>query len=214
MAIKVIGAGLGRTATLSLKAALNQLGLGPCYHMNEVRQNSGHIEAWIKVAAGDPQQMVEIFKNYNATVDWPASSHYKELYALFPDAKVILSKRETDKWWKSMDKTILNVMRNPVNPALEPALQAQMLMAKFLVGERVFGGKYDEASVKAVYENHNEEVRRTIPKDKLLEFDPSDGWEPLCKFLGVAVPDTPYPKSNSTEEFRARIASAQAAAKA
>ena len=203
MAIKVIGAGLGRTATLSLKAALNQLGVGPCYHMNEVRQNTGHIEGWIKVAAGDAKQMVEIFKNYNSTVDWPASSHYKELFALYPDAKVILSKRETDIWWKSMDKTILNVMRNPVNTALEPALQAQMLMAKFLVGERALGGKYDEASVKATYEKHNDEVRRTIPKDRLLEFDPSDGWEPLCKFLGVPVPSEPYPDSNKTKDFQA-----------
>lgn len=202
MAIKVIGAGLGRTATLSLKAALNRLGFGPCYHMNEVRQNPGHIEGWIKVAAGDPSQMVEIFKNYNSTVDWPASSHYKELFALYPDAKVILSKRDTEKWWQSMDKTILNVMRNPVNAQLAPDQQASMLMSKFLVGEKALGGKYDEASVKATYEKHNDEVRRTIPKAQLLEFDPSDGWEPLCKFLGVAVPPEPYPDSNKTEDFQ------------
>ena len=202
--LKVIGAGLGRTGTLSLKAALNQLGVGPCYHMGEVRGNPGHIEHWLRVAAGDHtrERFAAIFENYNATVDWPAGSYYKPIFEQNPDAKVILSIRPTDKWWASMDKTIMNVVRHPVNDALPPDGQAQMAMAKFMLGERIFKGKIDEASVKAHYDRHNQEVRDTIPKGQLLEFDPTMGWEPLCKFLGVPVPAEPYPDTNKTKDFR------------
>lgn len=201
MALSVIGAGFGRTGTLSLKGALETLGFDPCYHMIEVMQH-GFGGLWNDIVHGGTPDWKAVFKGYQATVDWPACNYYRELADLYPDAKVLLSLRDADKWYDSCQNTIFRAMRME-RPDAPPNLKTQMSMARKLVVENTFGGNIDDrAHCIAVYNRHNETVRQVIPKDRLLVFQPSDGWEPLCDFLGVPVPDAPYPKVNTTEEFQ------------
>lgn len=205
MTIKVIGAGFGRTGTLSLKIALEMLGFGPCYHMMEVFQNPGHSELWSAAADGNVD-WEKLFTGFSSTVDWPSTYFWRELANHYPDAKIILTHRSTESWIKSVQATIFqHIQGDPTDD--KPAVAAQRRMAQKLVQQGTFGGNVeDRAHLAKVYEAHNEEVRRTIPADRLLVYEVKEGWAPLCKFLGVPVPPVAYPKVNSTEEFQARVA--------
>ena len=200
MALSVVGAGLGRTGTLSLKLALEQLGLGPCYHMMEVFRLPGASQYWTRAAEGEAMDWDEVFTGFNSTVDWPACDFYRELMARYPDAKVILSVRDPQAWYESTQATIFRSHDGMPPEWLE-------MFEKLIVRNKFNGDLHTRDHVIGVYERHNDEVRRTVPAEKLLEYTPGDGWEPLCAFLGAPVPDTPYPKTNSTEEFQARVAS-------
>lgn len=206
MTIRVIGAGFGRTGTLSLKLALEQLGFAPCYHMMEVFGHPDHAAKWLAAAKSGTQDFAPMLGEYRAAVDWPIAYFWRGLAEVYADARVILTERGAQAWYASMSKTIIASMQRfdgRVPPGLDPARAAQMEMAHYIVADRTFGGKYDEANVLATYRRHNDEVKRAIPASRLLIFD-SEGWEPLCKFLDVPVPAVPYPKTNSTAEFRAR----------
>lgn len=204
MTIKVIGAGFGRTGTLSLKIALEMLGLGPCYHMQEVFKNPGHAELWS--AAGDGNvDWDKLFAGYASTVDWPSTYFLRELADYYPEAKIIHTERSTESWVKSAHSTIFNSIRAPA-PDDGPIMAAQKAMGKKLIIDGTFSGDVtDPAHIATVFERHNAEVRRVIPAERLLVYEVRDGWEPLCKFLGVPVPAADFPKVNSTDEFRARV---------
>lgn len=203
MTLAVIGAGFGRTGTLSLKIALEMLGLGPCYHMMEVFKNPGHAELWSAAADGNAD-WEKLFSGYQSTVDWPSTYFWRDLIALYPTAKVILTIRSTESWIKSTQSTIFRAIAADDNDEPSP-VQASRNMAKKLVLDRTFGGNVeDHAHLAKVYESHIEEVKRSVPADRLLVYESREGWEPLCKFLGIPVPEMPYPKVNSTEEFQAR----------
>lgn len=205
MTIKVIGAGFGRTGTLSLKIALEMLGLGPCYHMAEVFNHPDHSDLWSAAADGNAD-WEKLFAGYASTVDWPSTYFWRELADRYPEAKIILTYRSTESWIKSAKDTIFRHM-NGEPPADKPLLAAQKRMVKKLILQGTLGGEAeDPAHLAKVFEAHNEEVRRTIPSDRLLVYQVKEGWEPLCKFLGVPVPAADYPKVNSTEDFQARLA--------
>jgi hypothetical protein len=207
MALKVIGAGFGRTGTHSLKIALETLGFAPCYHMVEVFSHPGHSEEWEAAAEGKAIDWNALLGPYGAAVDWPASYFWRELMVLYPDAKIILTERDPQAWYKSISQTIFDFMMREVDDSkLEPIVRAQRQMGRFIVGEKTFGGRFDKAHVIDVYRRNGEAVRREVPPDRLLEFDAPQGWKPLCEFLGVAVPEAPFPLTNTTEEFRARAA--------
>jgi hypothetical protein len=197
----VIGAGLGRTGTHSLKLALERLFGAPCYHMLEVLQQPAHIAIWQNAAAGETPRWREVFTRYRATVDWPAAAFWKELSDEYPDALVLLSVREVDDWWASADRTIFAVSRR--EPPRDPVFSAQREMATTILNERFTHGWSDERIAKQAYLRHNDEVRRKIARDRLLEWQPGDGWEPICARLGLAVPSEAFPHVNTTEEFRA-----------
>lgn len=195
MSLKIIGAGLGRTGTLSLKLALEQLGFGPCYHMAEVFPHPERVQQWNDITAGKPVDWDAVFAGFQATVDWPACNYYRELMAKYPDAKVLLSVRPSaEKWFASTQATIFADRPPGVRPDFIPRI----------IGDKVGPDWHDKDKVIAAYERHNDEVRAYVPKNKLLEFRPNDGWEPLCAWLGVPVPAAPYPSVNSTEEFQSR----------
>jgi hypothetical protein len=199
MTLKVIGAGFGRTGTMSLKLALEQLGFGPCYHMVEVFKNPPAAQWWADAADGNPD-WEKIFEGYNSTVDWPNATFYAELAEAYPDAKVILTERDPEAWFASTQATIFNprMPRDPSNPFGN-------MFAK-VIG-RLFDGRLnDHDHAIGVYLGHNAEVRRTIPAERLLVYEVSQGWEPLCAFLSVPVPEAPMPKVNSTEEFQGNMA--------
>lgn len=202
MALKLIGAGFGRNGTRAMKDALELIGYGPCYHMAEVHLNPDHVDIWDKAAEGDLPDWHQVFADYQATVDWPACNFWRELRAAFPDAKVLLSVRDPEAWYASIDKTIFDTWRNDV-PADHPTY-ALRVMTKKLIMEGNFGGDIeDKDHVISVYNAHNEAVKAEVPADQLLVHEVGAGWEPLCAFLGVPVPDEPFPNRNSTKDFRA-----------
>ena len=200
MALEVIGAGFGRTGTLSMKMALEQLDFDPCYHMMEVFKNPGFDEHWKNATFGADMDWDEVFKGYKATVDWPGCSYWKELSEFYPNAKVVLSVRDPIKWHESTQNTIFSeeMMKRG---AEGPPNENRMGMMKKILGDTFDGRVAERDHAIAVFNAHTEEVKRTIPPDCLLVYEVGEGWERLCAFLGVAVPDTPYPRTNSTEEF-------------
>jgi hypothetical protein len=181
---------------MSLKVALEQLLGGPCYHMAEVFARPDHIELWSGAAAGRMPDWNELFSRYPAAVDWPTASFWPEIAAAFPDALILLSVRDAESWWKSASQTIFLSIRT--------APQPWRAMVEDLFAARFTNAIEDRASAIAAFEKHNAEVLRTAPPQRLLVWQPSDGWQPLCKALGVPVPDAPFPRVNTTEEFRIR----------
>lgn len=200
MTLKVIGAGLGRTGTLSLKQALETLGFGPCYHMMEVFKNPAAAGWWDAVADGARPGWDAIFDGYESTVDWPSSTFYRELVAANPEAKVILTERDPDEWFKSTQATIFNR-----DFTAEPSNMFESMVRK-VIGRMFDMRMHDRDWVIGKFLEHNAEVRRVIPADRLLVYFAADGWEPLCDFLEVPPPAEAIPNVNSTQEFKARVA--------
>lgn len=204
MAIEIIGAGFGRTGTLSLKQALEMLGFGPCYHMIEVLgkpENAAHVAVWRQAGEGAVVDWPALLRGYRSTVDWPGSRFWRELRAQWPAARVILTLRDADRWYDSVMKTIWPASSGLMNADAEP-FKSFGEMHDRVIWSGTFGGRIeDRAYAKHVFEEHNAEVKRSVPTDRLLVYEPGEGWERLCDFLGVDVPDAPYPHSNSSEDF-------------
>lgn len=202
MTLKVIGAGFGRTGTLSLKAALERLGFGPCYHMIEIFSHPEAVELWSSVASGESADWERIYGDYASTVDWPGCAFWRELMAAYPDAKVLLSVRDPQRWWESASETIFRQATLP--PSDDPGLRNIQRVSLEVVAERSFGGiAPDKEGFIAAFEAHNEAVIREVPAERLLVFRVSEGWGPLCEFLDVPVPDAEFPNVNDREFFKA-----------
>ncbi len=200
MTLKVIGAGFGRTGTLSLKHALERLGFGPCYHMAEVAAHPEHVDLWRRAWRGE-DPWAEIFAGYATAVDWPTAAFWPRLMDHYPDAYVLLSLRDGQSWFKSATDTIFRSMREGLASG-NAKLQERLLMAKEIIVDGTFDGDLtDRDAAIATYEANIASVRATVPRARLIEFDAHDGWPPLCAALGVPVPDEPYPRVNTTEEF-------------
>ncbi len=196
MTLSVIGAGFGRTGTLSLKGALEMLGFGPCYHMVEVIQNPHFSGYWEAIGDDKPADWDMVFQGYKATVDWPACAYYAELAVHYPQARVILTVRDANTWAESIFNTLFKLMPRQHKPG------SRRHIGYDLIFKKTFGGNIDDRDhVIAVYEAHNAAVKRAISADRLLVYDVAQGWAPLCKFLDVPVPSVAMPKVNSTGEF-------------
>lgn len=200
MTLRLIGAGLGRTGTLSTKLALERLGFGPCYHMVEVFKNPAHIPLWERANDGQTADWDALFSGYASTVDWPGCKFWRELADAYPDAKVLLTVRDADAWYESASKTIFRMDERVVTTEVG---RLQIAMAHKVVHASFPRGLDDRAHCLDVYRRHNEAVGRALG-DRVLTYDVAEGWGPLCAFLGVPVPDEPFPRTNSTAEFRAR----------
>lgn len=209
MSLMVIGAGFGRTGTTSLKLALETLGFNPCYHMREVFDNPAHIYHWHDFAFGKSEDWEAVFASYKAAVDWPTSRFWRELAQAYPDAKVILTVRDPEAWYRSAMNTILSG-EEPPDPDMSEQDKRFREMVRKIIREDTFDNQFDDkAHALRVFTEHIETVRRTIAPERLLVFQACDGWEPLCRFLGVPIPDAPYPHANSTEEFKEKHESHQ-----
>ena len=212
--LKIIGAGFGRTGTLSLKVALEELGFNPCYHMTEVFKRPEDFPLWEAAAQGEAVNWHDIFDTYQATVDWPACTFYKDLMKVYPDAKVLLTIRDPESWYESAKSTIYQVSRMSAGSPLARLLFRLMRVVSFngprvgglaniLVWDKTFNGRFeDKAYAIEIFRQHIEEVKKYVPADKLLVYDVKEGWEPLCAFLGVEVPkDKPFPRLNDRANF-------------
>jgi hypothetical protein len=125
----------------------------------------------------------------------------------YPDSKVILSLRDPECWYESAMETIFKGFTTMKGRREEvpPALRDLGEMAVALIEEGTFGGDVtDHDNAIRVYNEHNELVRRTVAPERLLVFEAAEGWEPLCAFLDRPVPDEPYPRVNSRDDFVAR----------
>ena len=208
MPIQVIGAGLGRTGTLSLKAALEELGFAKCYHMVEVLARMDDARTWDAAARGEPVDWDRLFSGYRATVDLPGCVFYRELLGKYPEAKVILTVRDPERWYDSARQTIY-FARNAF-PRWAAVLKPRMRVFQRMIDrlwDGMFRGRFeDRAFAIDAFNRHNEQVRRDVPADRLLVYEISQGWGPLCAFLGVPVAEgKPFPHLNDAAEFRARI---------
>ena len=205
MAIQVIGAGFGRTGTKSLKSALEQLGFEKCYHMVEV-DNHDHKREWLKAHRGEPINWDTLFKGFKATVDWPSCNLWREQLEHFTDAKIILSVRDPDSWYESIMNTIYPYSKELL-VSEDPQLRYSGKWAFEIVWDRIFDGRLNEREhVINIFNQHNRSVISETPPDKLLVFEAKDGWEPLCDFLRVPIPETHYPHTNTTHQFKDAIA--------
>lgn len=206
--MKVIGSGFGRTGTLSLKKALEEIGYGPCYHMEEVLKRPSHIALWQQAANGQPVEWQALFADFQATVDFPASVIYKELLALYPEAKVIHTVRDPQRWYDSTYATIYQA--KDLFPAwllkTVPFLRGFIDLQNKLIWNSLFEGQFENRPrMIDIFQEYTEEVKRTVPPDRLLIFQVKDGWQPLCQFLDVPVPDVPFPHVNDTATMLRRF---------
>lgn len=215
--LRLVGAGFPRTGTSSLKVALERLLGEPCYHMSEFFDRPEHALTWAAALRGESVDWTDFTQGYAATVDTPACLFWRELAEAFPDAPVLLSRRsDPQEWLTSMRPTVLHQLRTrggqgaggeppawlaDVDPALRPAVGETFGR----LGRALLGDPDDDDQVVAAYEAHLELVRSLVPADRLVQWQPGDGWEPLCEALGVPVPDEPFPHRNSRQEFIARV---------
>ena len=209
MPLQVVGAGFGRTGTLSLKRALDELGFGPTYHMEEVVRRPSHVAAWLGYARTGEVNWDEIFAGFGSAVDFPVSCVWDELATHYPDAKIVLTVRDPQSWWTSTATTIYPA--RTMFPAwllrLAPITARWVEMVDRLVWDGLFDGRFaDRDHAVAVFERHVADVEAACSPDRLLVFDVGQGWAPLCAFLDVPIPDRPFPRLNDARTLQRRFA--------
>ncbi len=214
--LKLIGAGLPRTGTLSQKVALEQLGLGPAYHwVNVIADLERQVELWERALDGDGR-WEEIFAGHRSSVDWPGGYFYRELMEAFPDAKVLLSVRDPEAWERSFRDTIWTMSYGEtVMPLLSRAraeIDPRWKRYLALVDRMFWGpqgtfaaGHADSSQMIEQMLAHQERVKRDVPAERLLVWEVGEGWESLCEFLDVEVPDVPMPHANDRGTFLERV---------
>lgn len=203
MAIRVIGVGVGRTGTYSLKLALNQLGFGPCHHMDEVLKNLAvQVPLWSAALDGRPDWDA-IYSGFSSAVDWPTAGFCRELVAAYPKAKFILTLRSPEQWVESFGETIYKVLA--MGDEAPPEKREWLAMASGVIARTGFPRGLDREGLVAAFNAHTEAVRRTVPADRLLVFDVKEGWAPLCQFLAKPKPAEPFPRTNDRAEFWDRV---------
>ena len=203
MAIQVIGAGVGRTGTYSLKLAINQLGLGPCHHMEAVLQNMpAQVPLWSAAVKGEPDWNA-IYDGFESAVDWPTAAYFRDLIKAFPSAKFILTERDPDNWADSFGATIYKLLAGLDEGP--PEMKAWLDMANDTIDKTGFPAGLDRDQLAQAFVAHNEAVKATIPADQLLTYEVKQGWAPLCEFLGVPVPTGEFPRTNDRAEFWDRV---------
>lgn len=203
MSLNVIGAGVGRTGTYSLKLAINQIGLGPCHHMEEVLHNmSTQVPLWSAAASGQPDWS-RIFLGYKSTVDWPTACFFRDMLKAYPAARFVLTVRDPDKWADSFSATIYKLIGSADEAPQE--MRAWLKMASEVITKTGFPLGLERDELVQAFITHNEAVKKAIPTRQLLEFEVKDGWQPLCDFLEVPVPTIDFPRTNHREEFWDRV---------
>ena len=205
MALKVIGAGFGRTGTRSLKTAFEELGFGKCYHMEEIMKHPRHIDYWAQIMAGHKPDWETLFSGYQSSTDWPVAAYYQDLIEVYPDAKIILTVWDPERWHKSIMHTIYQHTRKFRRfTCVIPAVHQFLDGLEKVIWKDIFHNKLEnKAHAIEVFKNHIEEVKGVVPPERLLIFEARHGWEPLCAFLNVPVPeDVPFPHKNKGKVIR------------
>jgi len=216
--LRIIGAGYGRTGTCSLKIALQILNYTKCYHMFEIFENPKQAEFWLKVAQDTEEfNWEDVFSEYDATVDFPSCVYYEELMKKYPNAKVILTVRDPEKWYKSVKDTIYDARHQfPGRYAKRFNLlnygwkfwEAYKIdkMSRSIIWKKTFHNQFkNKQYATELFQKHNARVQRVVPSERLLVYDVTQGWAPLCQFLNVPIPSEEFPHVNDTNSHRTRI---------
>lgn len=210
--LNLINTGLGRTGTTSLKAALDRLGLGPSFHMFDIVGDTPRLQQWERIVCdGGSPDWAAVFDGYRAAVDGPCALYYRQLREAFPDARMILTVRDAESWYRSTHDTLYQfALRSTAAPPPPGSPQARLFrITSTMVWDGLFGGRFgDKDHAIDVYHRHNEEVVRTLGEENVLVYDVRQGWEPLCAFLGAEVPPEEFPRTNDTASMRRRVAAA------
>ncbi|MDP6935747.1 MAG: sulfotransferase, partial [Myxococcota bacterium] len=198
MTLQVIGAGFGRTGTASLKRALEILGLGPCYHMFEIRRAPWKARAWLPVIRGGAPDWTGIYRGYASAVDWPTCSFHVQLAEAFPQARFVLTTRDPERWYQSTHRTLYALWQAmPGWVRWLPLVGSIHALIVEHIWDGTFEGRFGEqAEALSRYQAHQAAVVASLPEERLLVFGVEQGWEPLCSFLEVPVPDVPFPHLN------------------
>ena len=206
MTLQIIGPGFGRTGTRSLKAALELLGFDPCHHMQTLFADPAQLAFWKTLAAGGTVDWHKVFAGFRSQIDWPGAHVWRELLHAFPEARVVFSTRPAEAWWTSYSRTVGKLRRLyptlPVDTAVAETLDA---MKQLMIRRGIDPDMRDRDAAIAAFNRQLAEVRAAVPADRLLVFTVGDGWAPLCTFLGVPVPDTPFPRLNDGGDFWSRF---------
>ena len=206
--LKVIGVGFGRTGTTSTKLALEVLGISPCHHMSALINNQALSQKWYDVTFNGKRNWDDVFDGYQATLDWPATTYWRELADYYPQAKLLLTVRDPESWYKSMVKTVLPVMERPLGEEGSATWLRRSTSIKLIRNDTFRGrGLSDPEETMRIFEQHNADVEAAFAPDRLLVWRVQDGWNPLCDFLEVPVPEIPFPRSNSAAQFPDMLAS-------
>lgn len=195
----IIGAGLSRTGTMSTQAALQILGY-PCYHMSEVARSDQHIQAWQCFMSGvSTMNWAELLTKFKATVDTPCCLYYQEMMAAFPDAKVLLTLRDPDKWYDSL-VSLSSALEEFRSDSSEHPRLAGFLEVADLVGMKLTRGDFSRENCIDAFHQHNADVQANVPAERLLVFQVEEGWQPLCEFLDKEIPAVAFPHLNEGKE--------------
>lgn len=205
--LRLINAGLGRTGTTSLKVALERLGFGPCYHMFDIVNNEERLGQWEKIVCDAQRPDWEaVFDGYTSAVDGPCAIYYRQLIEAFPEAKVMLTVRDAERWYRSTYDTLYQFALNGGGDETHSMRSRVYRLTSTMTWNGLFDGRFSEKDYAIkVFRRHNQEVIHTVGPENLLVYDVKDGWEPLCAFLGVDVPPEDFPRVNDTESMRKRI---------
>lgn len=205
--LQVIGAGFGRTGTTSLKAALERLGFGRCHTMLEMFSRPEQMAVWTRASRGEPVDWTELYAGYRSTVDWPGARFWQEIARAFPEAKIILTTRDPKAWYDSAYSSIYVTAMQPLpESGADPVFASLWRMSREVVWDAVFDGRFDdEAHAIRAYEENTRRVTEEVDPDRLLVFEVSEGWKPLCEFLNVPIPDGPFPHVNDRAAFATMI---------
>jgi Sulfotransferase domain len=201
--LEIIGARYGRTGTLSLKSALERLGFGPCYHAVEFMRHPEHQARWEAAFHGNPE-WEQVFAGYRSTVDFPGAAFWRELADAYPQAKVILTVRDPEEWYASMRETFLAAAGPDGQPPIPGASDGTFGGARGW--SQMMADLQDEPTAIANFKQHIEGVQSYVPSHRLLVYEVREGWQPLCDFLEVRVPDEPFPRLNDSEAFKELMA--------
>lgn len=209
--MKLIGAGYGRTGTMSLKAALELVGHGPCFHMIDLLRDPSLLPPWERAAAGERIDWEDALEGWGSTIDWPGCRYWEQHHETWPDAPVLLNVRDPEAWYRSCLNSIFEAKemaaRGELRGNTENAPSPEVMgMINDIIWNGTFNGRFlDKEYAIEVFHQHVASVKARVPADQLLVFDVKEGWGPLCDFLGVAVPDEPFPHLNDTASFRAML---------
>ncbi len=202
--MKIIGAGFGRTGTSSVKVALDELGFGPCHHMTELFDRPERAALWEAAAAGQPVDWNELVAGYQSTVDWPACTFYAQIMEAYPEALVLLTLRDPERWYQSCRNTIYRSSTSRADTPNADGPDPVAHMIDTIIWRGTFGGAFEDTQrAISIFERHNQEVQERVPSDRLLVYEVKQGWEPLCRFLGVEAPaGRHFPHLNDTMTFQ------------
>ncbi|GAA49897.1 hypothetical protein CSKR_100908 [Clonorchis sinensis] len=209
---KVFVVGVDKTGTSFVKTLLQTLCLQPCLHSSDLSASrTGILSEWVALAdesdkLARQKKLGKLLENYRFAAGFPVVAYLDDLLEMYPSAKFILTVREAEPWLATIRSTSLpraykNSDRRLVDSTLYVVGFKRLEQLNRRMFKRLFGPNVDlqdDNQVIQAYIRWNDYVRSVVPENQLLVYRVKDRWEPLCQFLGVPVPDKPFPNTQGS----------------